>query len=199
MKPMDVAGDVQLYVLDDEGILFAESRQELHSANTAATLIWCLLEDALPLDRLVDTYASSFGLARSDAEHHVYPILRRWFALGYVSAPDVPGPQETPLTTALAFLLTNEDLRRRFRGSPQATARALGVQAEDLDTFLALDPDALERQADDIAEHRGRQRFASPSGTFPLDAPDLLEKATNGRGSPRRLTAVIDSSAPHSR
>ena len=94
-------------------------------------------------------------------------------------APDVPGPQETPLTTALAFLLTNEDLRRRFRGSPQATARALGVQTEDLDTFLALDPDALERQADDIAEHRGRQRFASPSGTFPLDAPDLLEKATN--------------------
>ena len=130
MKALDVAGDVQLYVLDDEGILFAESRQELHSTNTAATLLWCLLEDALPLDRLVDAYASSFGLARSDAEQHVYPILRRWFALGYVSAPDVPGPNETPLSTALAFLLTNAELRRRFRSSPHATAVALGVRTE---------------------------------------------------------------------
>lgn len=179
MKPVSVAGDVRLFVLGDEGVLFSEWRQELYTLNASATLLWCLLEDGVSLGGLVDAYAHTFALTRPASEHHVYPILRRWFGLGHISDPEVPGPGRVSLSEALACLLTNRELRERFRLSPEATGTALGVRDDDREAFIALDPDALDRQADDITDHRSRQRFGAPEGTVQLDAPELLDAAAS--------------------
>jgi len=190
-----IAGDVSLHILDDEGILFAESRQELHSTNTAATFLWCLLENALPIDRLFAAYASTFALDEDEARRHVSPILRRWFGLGHISAPDLPNESVTPLAAGLAFLLTNDELRRSFRRSPSVVARALAIEPDDLDAFVALDPDALDQQAVEIEEHRRRQRFA-PVGTCSLDATDLLATAARAAfdaPAERRRYRLIDT------
>jgi hypothetical protein len=188
MTPLIPSADVRLFVVDDEGVLFSESRQELYSLNTSAALIWCLVEDRLPAADLVDRYAEILELSRSEAERHVYPTLRRWFALGHVSDPGIPGAPDMSLSAALAFLLTNADLRRRFRASPEAVGGALGVREEDRDAFLALDHDALDRQVEEISEHRERLRGLSQAAVLSLDAKDLLEAAASSAWCPE--TAV---------
>ncbi len=177
MKAIDLAGDVRLFVLDDEGVLFSETRQELYSTNTAATLLWCLLEEGLSLPDVVDTYARTFGLTTTEAEAHVYPTLRRWSALGHISNLELTSSHDTGLTEALAFLLTNADLRSRFRSSPAVAAAALSIGPDALDAFLELDPDAVDRQADAIDRYHHQQRFLVPDDTLFLDAQDLLERA----------------------
>ena len=39
------ASDVSLFYIDDVGVLFSETRQELHLLNPMATLIWSLFEE----------------------------------------------------------------------------------------------------------------------------------------------------------
>lgn len=169
---VQIAGDARLFVLEDEGVLFAESRQELYLLNSAATLLWCLLEDGVPFDRLLSVYADAFGCTPRDAERHVYPTLKRWFAMGHISDPPVSILHDTPLTGSLAFLLTNRELRARFRESPRRTADALAVCDDDIDAFLALDPDALDEVAEQIDETRRRRRFQAPQA-FSLAADRL--------------------------
>ena len=179
MNPLGVAGDVRLLVLGGEGVLFSESRQELYTLNASATLLWCLLEDGVSLDGLIDAYAHTFALTRPASEHHVYPMMRRWFGLGHISDPEVPGPGCVSLSEALAWLLTSRELRERFRLSPEATGSALGVKSDEREAFVALDPDALDRQADVITDRRSRQRLGAPEGTVPLNAPELLNAAAS--------------------
>ncbi|MEQ1758123.1 MAG: PqqD family peptide modification chaperone [Vicinamibacterales bacterium] len=179
MRPLMVAGDVRLFVLGDEGVLFSELRQELYTLNASATLLWCLLEEGVSLDGLVDAYAQTFTLTRAAAEHHVYPTLRRWFGLGHVLDPEVPGPGQTSLSEALACLLTNSELREMFRRSPAATGTAIGVVSHDRDAFVALDPDALAQQADDIALQRRRRRFGTPDRVVTLSSDEVLTAAAS--------------------
>jgi hypothetical protein len=175
MKPLIVVGDVRPFVLGDEGVLFSESRQELYTLNTSATLLWCLLEQGVTLDGLVDAYSGTFDLPRMVAEQHVYPMLRRWYGLGHLDDPDVPGAGQMPLSEALACLLTNARLRERFRAAPVDVGAALGVAAEDRAALVALDAEALDGQADDLLEHRRRRRQVGAPGTISLDATDLLD------------------------
>jgi len=102
MKPLQVAGDVRLFVLGDEGVLFSETRQELYTLNTAATLLWCLLEEGTSLERMVETYAGTFGLTMPAAQQHVYPMMRRWFGLGHLADPAVPGPGADTVATEVS-------------------------------------------------------------------------------------------------
>jgi hypothetical protein len=182
-----LAGDMRLFVLDDEGVLFSESRQELYSTNTAATFLWCLLEDGTSLGGVVEAYARTFNLPQAEAEQHVYPTLRRWVALGHVSDPGLPATNDTELTESLAFLLTNAELRNRFRTSPAAAASALGLRTDALAAFLAIAPDALDRQADEIDRYRRQLRFQVPDDTLFLDNTDLLSRGATAIGeSPQR-------------
>jgi len=149
-----IARDVALFVLDDEGVFFSESRRELSLFNTPATLVWCLLEEGQTVSEITQAYRDAFGLEEQEASRHVGTILQRWFGLGYITEPaSLPG-DEVPLTTALAQVLTNARLRSLFRQSPSGVAEALRVSREELDTFIALDPDELDAQAEDVARHR---------------------------------------------
>jgi hypothetical protein len=153
-----VSAGVVMLVLDDKGVVFSEPRQELFSLNGAAAFIWCLLEEGDPPERIVERYAQTFAVSRDDARQHVYPTLRHWFALGHISEPHVSSPSTTPLTTALAWLLTNGTLRNAFRASPQRMCDALGIRPEEGDAFLGLVPDALDAQSAEVATFRARQR-----------------------------------------
>lgn len=196
MTPLRVSGDVRLFVLGDEGVLFSESRQELYTLNTSATFIWCLLEDGVTLDALVEAYANTFSLSRPVAEQHVHPALRRWFGLGHIVDPSLPVPGVTPLTEALAWLLTNRELRHRFKVAPEVTSAALGVAGDEHDAFVALDSDSLDRLADDITDHRHQQRFGAAQGTIPLDASHALTAATRvpvGAETVRRCYRIVST------
>ena len=177
MTPVRPNGDVRLFLLDEEGVLFSESRQELYSLNSAGTALWCLLDDCNTVPALVDGYARTFGLDHEEAERHVLPTLRRWFALGHISDPGLTAPSDIPLTEALAFLLTNAPLRDAFRESPVGVGAALGITADELDMFLALDPDALDRQARLIVEGRKPQRASAHTAGGALDATEMLAAA----------------------
>jgi uncharacterized protein (UPF0276 family) len=149
-----IAPDVALFVLDDEGVFFSKERRKLSLFNTPATLVWCLLEDGLAVGEITEGYRVAFGLPQSEAERHVGTILQRWFGLGYITNPGPTGGDEVPLTTAMAQVLTNARLRLQFRQSRQEVAEALHVACEDLDTFTGLDADELDAQADEVARFR---------------------------------------------
>ena len=185
---IDIAADTCLYVLDREGVFFSESRQEVYLFNTAATLIWCLLEQNPSASAVIDAYQQALSLSHSEATAHIAAVLHQWFGLGYISEPDSAIAPEIPLTTALARLLTNPQLRRSFKESPQRMATALRIAPADCDSFLALEPDALDGQAEEIARLRSTLRYgngedcaATGDATVVAIDPDLLEAGLRAR------------------
>jgi hypothetical protein len=62
--------------------------------------------------------------------------------------------------------LTNRSLREDFARSPEGTARRLGVRAADLGAFVALAPEAIEAQAEAVAQ--AAQRRAPTTGSAEL-------------------------------
>ena len=108
---LSTTGDGSLFVLGDEGVFFSALRQELYVFNTAATLVWCCIEDGMSE---VDVVTARADIAR---------LLDQWWGAGYIERPRVLLP-DTPLpfATALARLLVNPRLRAEFAADPQATA-----------------------------------------------------------------------------
>lgn len=144
------APDVALFVLDSEGVFYSESRRELMLFNTAATLVWCLIEDGQSVAQITDAYQRAFELTKVEAGRHTGAILRHWFGRGCI---DYPGPLDADsvsLTTALGQVLMNPQLRAAFRVSPYQVARRLGIAPEDAGHFTAMDPDDLDAQAEEL-------------------------------------------------
>jgi len=155
---MHFTGDATLFVLDNEGILFSESRQELYACNSPATFIWCCLEEGLALQEITVAYASAFRMPQREAEKLVTDTLNQWQGLGYITGLDIPAGSEIDLTTALGRLLTNPPLRKEFEKSPYETARQLSLRQADREAFVALSPQALEMQAKTLQDRKLAQR-----------------------------------------
>jgi uncharacterized protein (UPF0276 family) len=141
------ASDGALFVLGREGVFVSEARRELSLFNTAATLVWCLVEQGLAVEAIIEAYRKASGLAAPEAARDVGTILQQWYGLGYLTGPVVWDAPDVPLTTALAQVLTNARLREEFRGSPDEVAHDLRVAADEIDIFVQLDPDELDAQA----------------------------------------------------
>ena len=77
------------------------------------------------------------------------------------------------LATALAHLLTNGDLRAAYLRDPQSVATNLGVDETVLRPFLALDPPALESQAELLLN----KRFFEIRGLLPETCSQFGEDA----------------------
>jgi len=152
-----IAPDVHLFLLDDEGVFFAEDRQELYVFNTPATFVWCCLEEGHGPDEIVPAYAEAFAVDAADANGHVLSALRRWEGLGYISGFAAPGGPETDLTMALGWLLTNAALRKEFARAPAVLARHLRVRAADVEAFTSMDAAALDAQAHAMARAASRR------------------------------------------
>ncbi len=147
-----------LFVLDDAGVLFSAARQELHTVSTAATFIWCCIEDGLTPREIVAAYSRAFSIGATKAERHVVDLLCQWQGLGYIACDEILEGSPIDLTTALGRLLTNASLRQDFRNSPASTARRLRVRQSDIKAFLSLDADALERQVSWLRAKRADRR-----------------------------------------
>ena len=63
------------------------------------------------------------------------------------SANSKPSLNEIDYTTALARLLSDQNLRAEFKANPDAVTHKLAVRAEDFAAVAALAPDELEIQA----------------------------------------------------
>ena len=59
--------DVCFYTLEDGGVLFCDSVQELHGFNTAAAYIWCCLEEGLDAREAASAFARVAALPQADA------------------------------------------------------------------------------------------------------------------------------------
>ena len=156
------SSDVALFVLDSEGVFFAESRRELMLFNTAATLVWCLIEDGQSVAQIAEGYQRAFDVTEIEASRQTGTILRHWFGRGYI---DYPGPLDADsvsLTTALGQLLTNAQLRAAFRRAPYQVARQLSVASEDAGHFTAMDPDQLDAQAEEFTWVEAQQESLPP-------------------------------------
>ena len=157
-----IDSDARLFVLEEEGLFFSESRQELYTFNTPATFIWCCLEEGLNPSEITAAYESTFAVGSVEAQAHVGDMLSQWQGLGYISALDPSRAPRIDLITALGRLLSTPTLRAAFAASPADTARALALRAEDLAAFVALDPESLERQAEMVRARHSELRLGSP-------------------------------------
>lgn len=161
--PLAASREASLFILDDEGVFFFAPRQELYVFNTAATFLWCCVEEGLRADETVELYADRFGVAQADARRQLADLLNGWWSLGYIDPPGIEPATDIPLTTALGRLLANPSLRTQFASSPAAMARTLRVREADTEAFLALDPRQLEAQA--LALRPPRDRDGAAGGT----------------------------------
>ena len=126
--------DVSLFILDDAGIVFSASAQEIYELNAAATWIWCQLEDARETDGLSQGLASTFGFSQAEARQHLSEIIAAWRELGFfdrrrskrVEVEDAAAPSEGKSTLDAPSRLTKALKRRLSRqgdGGPLLTYR----------------------------------------------------------------------------
>ena len=72
------ARGVRLYYLDDAGVLFSESAQELHLLNTMAAVIWTLLEEGHDARETVAALQDMYALDEARARDFVSSALAQW-------------------------------------------------------------------------------------------------------------------------
>lgn len=97
------APGVRLYYLDDAGVLFCEARQELHLMNTAAALIFSLLEEHGDEAAIVAGLAPILGVDADASRELVRTALVQWREQGFVGASVIaPAPTATPAPAATA-------------------------------------------------------------------------------------------------
>ena len=170
------ATDASLFILDDEGVFFFAPRQELYVFNTAATFLWCCVEEGFSVEETVDLYCDRFGVSLPEAKVRIADLLNSWWGLGYIGHPGIAPATEISLTTALGRLLANPSLRTQFASSPADTTRMLRVREADTEAFLALNPQQLEAQALACRPRRERQEDIA------LGMPTLFSAVADGRG-----------------
>jgi hypothetical protein len=90
--------DVSLHLLGTEGVLFDTRRQRLYRADTAATFVWCCLEDAMDPAAIAAQLARRAGLGLAIARAHVDAALRQWRTLGLIGegSPTRPAAASSP-------------------------------------------------------------------------------------------------------
>ena len=83
------ARKTHLFVLDEQGVFYADADQELHVFNTPATFVWCCLEEGMDRSAILALYADRFGLEPAAASREVDSLLRRFERRGWVEGRGV--------------------------------------------------------------------------------------------------------------
>jgi hypothetical protein len=78
------APGVQLFLAQDEGILFDEMGQKLFHLNSAAACIWCYIEGTSTVEDLIQSVASATNIDKASARQFVLDMVRTWWRLGLV-------------------------------------------------------------------------------------------------------------------
>ena len=77
LKP---APDTCLFIIEDEGLVFSEQQQTIYKLNTAATYIWCLLEElkSAEAEGVIQQYQKAFQLSPDEAKSQFSSITEQW-------------------------------------------------------------------------------------------------------------------------
>ena len=155
--------DVSLFILDDAGVVFDERAQEIYQMNTAATFIWCQIEEACPARDLPKRLAETFAFSADEAERHVRDILADWRQRGFFDDRRSTGPdtgtraqpssrsQDQPAPTARfmaherAYRILGQDVHVGF-SSPETEDRI-----RQMLSHLEIPVGELGRQAIELA------------------------------------------------
>src|SRR5215469_662882 len=78
------APGVQLFLAQDEGILFDEMGQKLFHLNSAAACIWCYIEETSTVEDLIQSVVSAMNIDKACARQFVLDMVRTWWRLGLV-------------------------------------------------------------------------------------------------------------------
>jgi hypothetical protein len=76
-----------LYLVDDEGILFAPASRRLYRLNTTAAFIWCCYEGGMEPLTIANALAERFGVSKELALHDTLQTISKWKAKGLLNAP----------------------------------------------------------------------------------------------------------------
>ena len=85
---------MRLFLLEQDGVLFCEKRQELHVLNTTATVIWCLLEQGATEPDIAQDLAVRFAVPGAQAAGYVAAALEDWASKGLLAGSE--GPPRSP-------------------------------------------------------------------------------------------------------
>lgn len=86
-RPRITAYAALLYIVDDEGILFIQTSQQLYRLNTTATYIWCCYEAGMEPPAIADALAERFGVVKELALQDTVHTLSEWKAKGLLDPP----------------------------------------------------------------------------------------------------------------
>ena len=81
-----IAEDARLFILGDEGVVFSEGTQRLFGLNTAAVVIWCLLEEGKEPTEIIDHLAETSGESNRVVAHQVRAVLDDWRSCGLLKS-----------------------------------------------------------------------------------------------------------------
>jgi hypothetical protein len=79
------AEDVELFLFEDEGLVFCEGTQSLYTLNTTATYIWICCEDGLTPGQISASLSETFKIDPPKAEAYFRDIQARWAEHGLLA------------------------------------------------------------------------------------------------------------------
>lgn len=184
------AAGVHLFLLDDEGVVFDEFRQEVLALNTAAAAIWCLMEQGSDRAETEGTLRAMFGLKAEQAASFTTAALGDWAARGLLEgAPRLPapGPDEPPVAplppypeAAPCFVRRRHYVVRQLPLTVRFTDMAQEALVHPVLAHLEAPPAATACLLDIIAMHAGITLYRD--GTPRLGCARLEELAPMAKG-----------------
>ena len=78
------AEDVHRYFLSGEAVLFSEQTGRIFLLSETAAMLWCYLEEGLPVRRMRESLASVFGIPLDVAGRDILATLGTWERMGLV-------------------------------------------------------------------------------------------------------------------
>jgi Coenzyme PQQ synthesis protein D (PqqD) len=155
------AEGVQLFLREDEGLLFDQPGQRLFHLNVTAAFLWCHVENVRSIEELVSEMIVLMDVDRDRAYQMVLGIVRTWWALGLVHGSRSEPPAEQQAASIMEHSIGpsveeaghgEEWLHRHYRL---------------LDTRFSLScPRCLEDLLDPVLAHLETPEF--PSASFCL-------------------------------
>jgi len=152
------AEGVQLFLREDEGLLFDQSGQRLFHLNVTAAFLWCHIENVRSIEELVSEIAVLMDVDRDRAYQMVLGIVRTWWGLGLVH-----GSRSEPPADRQAPCVMEHSIVPRVEKAGQGE-QSLHRQYRLLDTRFSLSyPRYLEDVLSPVLAHLEIPEFASTS------------------------------------
>jgi hypothetical protein len=169
--PLHPRRGVSLHIVDDSGLLFHAGNRQLYALNTAATALWCLLEDGADPPAMAAGLRERFGFDAETAAQWRDAALAQWQMHGLVeAAASVPATLGPARLLDLHFTLRIHDAALRDHLADLLAPLGDAAAGGDLLT-LALDGLTLR------CDGRAVDHCRDPAGLVPMVKAALVQLA----------------------